>query len=524
MTLDLQLKEVIEAATQQLSAQVRDRLQALITEVSQAAAAERVSVVRELRMAAEAEIAKRSQEAVAASQADHMRRLEEAVAAARAEGARRIEEAVASARAEHSRRLEEAVASARAAVTREHETALASLRSDHARSLQDSLATARADHARQLEERVRDHEGTLEGVRAETERAVADAVARATAEANDRVARATAEANDRVARAMTDADDRLARVAAEADDRMAQAVRAARQEATAQAEEALVEARAGERQGVLAQIDRLSDAIRRMDLARTLTDVLDGLIDAAAADAPRSAIFLLRGSKMVTWRISGFGAEVDPRRIEVPITDQGLLGRALRSAGPVTSGDLAGDSTATPFGPLAADRVALTMPVRVGGEVVAVLYADDAGGETRAVPSAWPEVVEVLARHAARCLEVLTVTRVAQPAQPMPDAPQTPRYAPQQVRVHAPVSADDEDAARRYAKLLVSEIKLYHESAVAQGRRDRNLLERLKSEIDRARRLYDERVPAAIRTKTDYFGQELVRTLANGDAALLGTA
>jgi hypothetical protein len=130
--------------------------------------------------------------------------------------------------------------------------------------------------------------------------------------------------------------------------------------------------------------------------------------------------------------------------------------------------------------------------------------------------------VEVLARHAARCLEVLTVARATQQLG-MPASPRTPRRTPPP-RGQQAGHDDDDDAARRYARLLVSEIKLYHETAVTQGRRDRNVLERLRLEIGRARRLYDERVPAAILARTDYFNQELVRTLASGDATLLGPA
>jgi len=142
------------------------------------------------------------------------------------------------------------------------------------------------------------------------------------------------------------------------------------------------------------------------------------------------------------------------------------------------------------------------------------------------VPGVWPESVEVLARHACRCLEVVTIARVTQgTAMPSPPPPTpTPRRLTPQPRNFQPGHDDDDDAARRYARLLVSEIKLYHESAVTAGRRDRNLLERLRSEIERARRLYGERVPAAVQARTDYFDQELVRTLANGDASLLGPA
>ena len=71
------------------------------------------------------------------------------------------------------------------------------------------------------------------------------------------------------------------------------------------------------------------------------------------------------------------------------------------------------------------------------------------------------------------------------------------------------------------ARLLVSEIKLYHESAVVEGQRDRDLATRLGGEIARARVLYEERVPPHVRQRADFFYDELVRTLANGDATLL---
>jgi hypothetical protein len=161
------------------------------------------------------------------------------------------------------------------------------------------------------------------------------------------------------------------------------------------------------------------------------------------------------------------------------------------------------------------------VPVRVGGDTVAVVYADNAGVTHKEVPSAWPEAVEMLARHAARCLEVVTVAKVSRPSAPIPEAAPSPRYAPH-TRSFQPTGDEDDDAARRYARLLVSEIKLYHETAVSQGRRDHNLFERLRPEIERARKLFEERVPSSVRARTDHFGLELVRTLASGDASLLG--
>jgi hypothetical protein len=58
---------------------------------------------------------------------------------------------------------------------------------------------------------------------------------------------------------------------------------------------------------------------------------------------------------------------------------------------------------------------------------------------------------------------------------------------------------------------------------VRAGRQQRDLMQRLRAEIDRALRLYEERVPPAVGGRHVYFQQELVQTLADGDAALLGS-
>ena len=58
-------------------------------------------------------------------------------------------------------------------------------------------------------------------------------------------------------------------------------------------------------------------------------------------------------------------------------------------------------------------------------------------------------------------------------------------------------------------------------AAVVDGRRDRDLATRLGGEIARARVLYEQRVPPQVRQRADYFHDELVRTLADGDATLL---
>jgi len=82
--------------------------------------------------------------------------------------------------------------------------------------------------------------------------------------------------------------------------------------------------------------------------------------------------------------------------------------------------------------------------------------------------------------------------------------------------------AKKHDEARRFARLLVSEIKLYNEPKVDAGRKNRDLYERLKEDIDRSRQMYDERIPEDVRKTSNYFYDELVRILADGRAESLG--
>jgi hypothetical protein len=78
------------------------------------------------------------------------------------------------------------------------------------------------------------------------------------------------------------------------------------------------------------------------------------------------------------------------------------------------------------------------------------------------------------------------------------------------------------DDARRIARLLVSEIKLYNERKVAEGRAAGDLYERLRDDIERSRQVYAERTPEHVRATSDFFHEELVRILGEGKPEALG--
>jgi len=107
------------------------------------------------------------------------------------------------------------------------------------------------------------------------------------------------------------------------------------------------------------------------------------------------------------------------------------------------------------------------------------------------------------------------------------DRPSTQYIPPANLNRAAPAgphedTAKKHDEARRFARLLVSEIKLYNESKVEQGRKNNDLYERLKEDIDRSRQMYDERIGDDVRKVSNYFYDELVRILADGRSDALG--
>jgi hypothetical protein len=275
-------------------------------------------------------------------------------------------------------------------------------------------------------------------------------------------------------------------------------------------QQALTEAQASERAADLARAERLLGSVRSLDAATSLSETLEALTAAAAAASGRAAVLVVRGDDLRGWSQAGFADLEDPRALVVPLAESGLLGKAVSEATLVSSAAADGSHAVQPPAPLAVPDRALGVaaPLVVDGRVVAVVYADDGGGPEHEVPSAWPEHVELLARHASRCLEALTARQAVRPR---------PRLA-------ATSRPEDAESARRYARLLVSEIKLYHEAQVDEGRRAGDLGSRLADQIARARELYEQRVPAAVPSRADLFEQELVRTLADGDARLLGRA
>ncbi len=258
--------------------------------------------------------------------------------------------------------------------------------------------------------------------------------------------------------------------------------------------------------------------MRAIDDATSLTEALAAAVRGAALESPRAALFIVNGGVLQEWPVDGV-PPVHAGPIRADGREAGFLGDVLRTGETVTLDGTNGQS-APIFAGLSPGRRAIAVPFVLDGRPVAVLYADE-GSDGQPLAS-WLETVQILGRHATSVVTSLTAVRTAEAMGFIARRSISAHGGTATVADPPPgiASEDDVQGARRYARLLVSEIKLYNEGAVRVGREQRDLRVRLGDEINRARRLYEQRIGPSIPDRDTYFHQELVQTLADGDASL----
>jgi hypothetical protein len=109
------------------------------------------------------------------------------------------------------------------------------------------------------------------------------------------------------------------------------------------------------------------------------------------------------------------------------------------------------------------------------------------------------------------------------PAEPLPVIQTIP--APSETAPPAGISSEDQDVhrkAQRFARLLVDEIKLYNQAKVAEGRKNKDLYDRLKDTIDKSRITYQKRYGSTVAASGNYFHHEIIRSLAEDDLSIMG--
>jgi DNA gyrase/topoisomerase IV subunit B len=139
------------------------------------------------------------------------------------------------------------------------------------------------------------------------------------------------------------------------------------------------------------------------------------------------------------------------------------------------------------------------------------------------VPTAAAEGVTA---EASAIVEVQSAAVEVDPAlaEPLPsghaETKSTPETAP--VSSTSPEDQGVHRKAQRFARLLVDEIKLYNQAKVAEGRKNKDLYDRLKQAIEKSRGTYQKRYGNTVAASGNYFQHEIIRSLAEDDLSIMG--
>jgi hypothetical protein len=95
-----------------------------------------------------------------------------------------------------------------------------------------------------------------------------------------------------------------------------------------------------------------------------------------------------------------------------------------------------------------------------------------------------------------------------------PEAPPAASISPEDQGIHR--------KAQRFARLLVDEIKLYNQANVAEGRKNKDLYDRLQEPIEKSRATYQKRYGNTVAGSANYFQHEIIRSLAEDDLSIMG--
>lgn len=312
----------------------------------------------------------------------------------------------------------------------------------------------------------------------------------------------------------------------------------------------------------------LVHAMASIHAGSTQKEILRALLDAASGYAARTALFVLKAGAATGWQSRGLGAEDAVKDFPLDISS-GPVAHAYqnRAAAPANIAEMDRRFVKQFGGP--DNEQILLLPLVLKEKVAALLYAD--GGSSGVLDAA---SLEVLVMTTSAWLEVASLRKQAQaqreagdgaatepPPAPMPmqtvssfsdpfagHAPRhvaksAPEPAAEVVEVGSAASASaaaapatdpfaglsPEDAdvhrkAQRFARLLVDEIKLYNQAKVSEGRRNKDLYDRLKEDIEKSRTTFQKRYGNTAAASGDYFQKEVLRSLAEDDLSVMGSS
>jgi hypothetical protein len=268
-------------------------------------------------------------------------------------------------------------------------------------------------------------------------------------------------------------------------------------------------------------LEDLERHVRALTAPQGPAELFKNLLEAIRLVAPRGSVYVIRKDEVRGWGAVGFPEDASRalRSRSAGLTD-GWIGRVLGSELPIYEPDAEG--VCPGYGqPPPGECVGLA--IRVKERPIAMVVV-----ERQAHEQPWqPPLLSVVARVAQLQLELDVLRRRVGAPEPAPAPPavaeHSARPSPRSPSAPRELSLDDPnlEAARRFARLVATDIRLYNEEAVLLGRRQRDLTDRLADQLTRGKEAFLKRHGTLGRTALEVLRAAYVEVLAGGDETLL---
>jgi hypothetical protein len=282
-----------------------------------------------------------------------------------------------------------------------------------------------------------------------------------------------------------------------------------------------VEMRVAELRGELRREygDRFNQSLRRLRNSESETELYINLLEAAGAFSRRSALLRVDGALLRPVGSRDLAAEGSGQLSgeEIPLASAPALLSAVEARDTTIAARSAAELSAPLadfFGEGSEGKIGL-FPVVSRERTTAVLCAGDGGVDAEL------SSLELLTTLAGVTLEaraaaspLISISAASPLESASPSEPGWSGLSQAEKEVHS--------RARRFARVQVAEMRLHRAPAVQEGRSRSSLYSTLRQEIDAAREAFRANFTAGCASMADYLHLELVRTLAQDDASLLG--
>ncbi|MEW6455671.1 MAG: hypothetical protein AB1410_02995 [Acidobacteriota bacterium] len=274
------------------------------------------------------------------------------------------------------------------------------------------------------------------------------------------------------------------------------------------------------------RIRTLNDIINKISISNTQNEIISSYLEGINNLLSRAAIFVLKENSFIGWHSAGFAGkggvqDSEIRNISIPLKANTVFREVIEK-----EKTFLGDSLTHPdnwlifskFGGKKPETI-IVLPLTLKNKPSACIYGDQVPFE-KEIDSQGE--LEILTKFLEMSLAILPFKQKLLDRDLKRKTLDLPPQVPEaEIAKNMDKIEEMHKDAKKLAKILISEIMFSYRKEIMIGRKKGDLAERLKEVLEKNKEIYVKNVHPDILKTANYFWEEAVNVLAEGDGHLL---